>query len=314
MIFARLGREERNSFIRRAMVSLGGCGLCPRHCGADRLHGERGFCGVADMPVVSAFNPHFGEEPSISGERGSGTVFFTSCTMSCVFCQNYPISQLRHGNQITIGELAQIFLWLQERGCHNINLVSPGPQIPLIAAALSVAIDEGLELPVVANTGGYHSELAVEMMGEFVDIFLPDFKYFSDEVARTFSGVRDYVRSAVSSIDMMAEMRGALSTDGYGIAESGLLIRHMVLPANLSSTDEVLAFIARRWPDVPVSLMLQYFPAHKVLRHQALGRKLSVGEALEAVELFRDLGLCGYVQRYSERPDSKGLICVEEGA
>ena len=314
MIFARLDRRERRSLVERAMDALESCALCPRGCGVNRLRGQRGFCGVADRPVVSAVSPHFGEEPPISGERGSGTVFFTSCTMACIFCQNYPISQLRHGNELTIDELANAFLELQARGCHNINLVTPDANLPFVVVALDVAVDEGLRIPVVANTGGYHSELAVELMCGFVDVFLPDLKYLSDELAREFSGVGDYVQAAVRSIDDMVRARGALELSNDDIASSGVLIRHLVLPNHVSNTESVLRFIVDRWPDVPVSLMLQYFPAHRALRHPRMSRKLSVEEAVAAVELFRDLGLCGYVQRYDESPAAKGPICAKEGA
>jgi len=263
---------------------------------------------------VSAYNPHFGEEPPISGERGSGTVFFTSCTMSCIFCQNYPISQFRWGNEVSLEELAGMFLWLQIRGCHNINRVTPVHHLPLVMAALDIAIDQGLRLPVVANTGGYHSDAAVELMASFVDVFLPDLKYLSDGMAYDLSGVRGYVSSAVGSIDFMVEARGPLKTGQDGTAYSGVLIRHMVLPDRLSITEDVLTFIARRWSDVPVSLMLQYFPAHKAVRHPSLGRKLLVTEAIRAIETFRDAGLYGYVQRYEEHPASKSPICLKEGA
>ena len=314
MIFAKLTRKARKTLLARARASLKNCMLCPRACGVDRILGERGFCRILSKPVVSACNPHFGEEPPISGRRGSGTVFFASCTMSCIFCQNYPISQFRHGNELTTDELAQLFLWLQDKGCHNINLVTPDAQIPFVVGALDIAVKNGLAIPIVANTGGYHSESAIDLMCGFVDVFLPDFKYFSDEHARSISGAKNYVKSAISAIDKMVESHGPLVTDRAGVAQSGVLIRHMVLPQNLSDTDRVLSYIFKHWHNIPVSLMLQYFPAHKSLQHPILNRKLTLEESVRAVEIYRDLGLCGYVQRYASWPSAKGPVCAKEGA
>lgn len=314
MIFAQLTKRERKSIVESALESLKDCRLCPRACGANRLSGEKGFCKILDRPVVSAHNLHFGEEPPISGRRGSGTVFFAGCTMRCIFCQNYPISQFRYGNELTIEKLADIFLWIQNKGCHNVNLVTPDAQIPFIVAALDMALEKGFKIPVVANTGGYHGELAVEMMCDFVDVFLPDFKYFSDETARKISGAKNYVQSAISAIGQTIEARGPLVVDKSGIAKSGVLIRHMVLPGNLSDTNKVLSYISSNWDGVPVSLMLQYFPAHKSLQHPMLSRKLTQEESVRAVEIYRDLGLCGYVQRYAFWPGAKGPVCAKEGA
>lgn len=314
MIFAQIGCRNRKTLVEFALESLKNCLLCPRACGVNRLSGERGFCRVLGEPIVSAHNLHFGEEPPISGKRGSGTVFFTSCTMSCIFCQNYPISQFRYGNNISIDELAELFLWLQNKGCHNINLVTPDSQIPFVIAALDIAVEKGLRIPIVANTSGYHSELAVDLMRSFVDIFLPDFKYFSDEHAHKLSGVRNYVKSTISAIDKMVASHGPLVVDNAGIAKFGVLIRHMVLPQNLSDTDKVLSYISQNWCGIPVSLMLQYFPAHKSLQHSILNRKLTLEESVEAIEMYRDLGLCGYVQRYASWPGAKVPVCVKEGA
>lgn len=313
-MFAQLTKAERKAIVESAFELLRSCKLCPRACGVNRLSGEKGFCKILDKPVISAYNPHFGEEPPISGKNGSGTIFFTSCTMRCIFCQNYPISQFRYGNELTIEKLADIFLWIQDEGCHNVNLVTPDAHLPFIVAALDMALDRGFKLAIVANTGGYHSELAVELMCKFVDIFLPDFKYFSDELAKKLSGSKNYVQSAISSIGRMIEQRGALVIDKRGIAKSGVLIRHMVLPNNLSNTDMVLNYISHNWDGVPVSLMLQYFPAYKSLQHPMLSRKLTQEESIRAVEIYRDLGLCGYVQRYISCPSAKGPVCSKEGA
>ncbi|MBC7260561.1 MAG: radical SAM protein, partial [Chloroflexi bacterium] len=289
--------------IERAYEMLSHCNLCPRECGVNRLAGERGYCRAGANPVVASWNAHPWEEPPISGTKGSGTIFFTYCTARCMFCQNYPISQLGIGQQVTVQRLAEMMLELQARGCHNINFVTPTHFVPQILAALAIAVEGGLHLPLVYNSSGYDAVETLRLLDGVVDIYLPDAKYADDDVARRLSGFRGYVEANRAALKEMFRQVGAeLLLDENGLALRGMIIRHMVLPEGLAGTQEVLAWIAHELsPSVHISLMSQYFPAHKTVGDPVLGRKITEEEYFEALAAFDALGLeRGWRQEYCE--------------
>lgn len=289
--------------IEQAYEMLSHCNLCPRECGVNRLAGERGYCRAGADPVVASWNAHPWEEPPISGTKGSGTIFFTYCTARCVFCQNYPISQLGIGQQVTVQRLAEMMQELQARGCHNINLVTPTHFVPQILAALAIAADRGLRLPLVYNSSGYEAVETLRLLDGVIDIYLPDAKYADDAVARRLSGFRGYVEANRAALKEMFRQVGAeLLLDESGLALRGMIIRHMVLPQGLAGTKEVLAWIAHELsPAVHISLMSQYFPAHRAVGDPVLGRKITEDEYFEALAAFDALGLeHGWRQDYCE--------------
>ena len=297
----RSGELKRR--IERAYAMLSQCRLCPRECGVDRLRGERGFCQAGAEPIVASWNVHPWEEPPISGTHGSGTIFFSGCTGRCLFCQNYPISQLGVGNTVSVQQLAEMMLELQDRGCHNINLVTPTHFVPQILAALELAIEGGLRLPLVYNTSGYERVETLQLLDGVVDIYLPDAKYADDETARRLSGFVRYVEANRAALrEMFRQVGDELVLDGEGIARRGLIVRHLVLPEGLAGTPEVLRWIAENLsPRVHVSLMDQYFPAHKAVGHPVLGRKITAEEYAEALRAFEEAGLTnGWMQEHEE--------------
>lgn len=276
-----------------AWAMLARCELCPHRCGADRLAGERGICHMGDLPKVSSWNLHAWEEPPISGSQGSGTIFFSGCTGHCRFCQNYPISQLGYGDVVSVERLAGMMLELQRRGAHNINLVTPTHFVPAILAALPHAVRQGLHLPLVYNSSGYERVEILRLLEGIVDVWLPDAKYADDATAQRLSGFRDYVEHNRAALREMHRQVGAeLVLDGQGLARRGLIVRHMVLPGGLAGSEAVLAWIAQALgPQVHVSLMDQYFPAHRALGDPILGRKVSPDEYEAALEAFDAAGL-----------------------
>lgn len=279
--------------IDRAYDSLRHCMLCPRACGIDRLSGEKGYCQAGAEPTVASWTAHVWEEPPISGTKGSGTIFFSHCTARCLFCQNYPISQLGVGRSVSVQRLAEMMLELQSRGCHNINLVTPTHFVPQILAALSLAIEGGLRLPIVYNSSGFETVETLRLLEGVVDIYLPDAKYADDGVANRLSGFQGYVAANRAALrEMYRQVGEDLVLDQNGLALRGLIIRHMVLPEGLSGTQEVLAWIARELsPFIHISLMGQYFPAHKAVGDPVLGRHVSAEEYLQALEAFDLVGL-----------------------
>jgi putative pyruvate formate lyase activating enzyme len=291
--------------IQAAWSLLAPCQLCPHLCGADRRHGKLGLCRMGDQPRVSSWNLHTWEEPPISGTRGSGTLFFSGCTGRCLFCQNYPISQLGHGATVSVDRLAGMMLELQRRGAHNINLVTPTHFMPHILAALPAAIRGGLRLPLVYNTSGYECVEALRLLEGVVDLWLPDAKYADDQVARRLSGFRDYVdhnRRALREI--YRQIGDELLLDEEGLAYRGMIIRHLVLPRGLAGTEGVLRWIAAELsPRVHVSLMDQYFAAHRALGDPVLGRKVTRREYESALQAFDRSGLeRGWRQSTGDEP------------
>jgi putative pyruvate formate lyase activating enzyme len=279
--------------IQAAWAMLSPCDLCPHRCGVDRLAGERGACRMGELPKVSSWNLHAWEEPPISGTRGSGTIFFSGCTGRCQFCQNYPTSQLGHGQVVSIQQLAGMMLELQRKRAHNINLVTPTHFLPAILAALPIAIRGGLRLPLIYNTSGYERVEALQLLEGVVEIWLPDAKYADDTIARQLSGFPDYVESNRAALrELYRQVGPDLLLDEQGTARRGLIVRHMVLPGSLAGTAQVLTWLAQNLsPRVYVSLMDQYFPAHRAIGDPVLGRKVSLDEYEAALEAFDAAGL-----------------------
>ncbi|MDD3994271.1 MAG: radical SAM protein [Dehalococcoidales bacterium] len=282
---------------------LASCDICPRACDVNRSRGEAGYCHSGNLPIVASYCDHHGEEPVISGSRGSGTIFFANCNLRCLFCQNHQISQdpkRQKTNEITHHQLAKQMLYLQnELGCHNINLVSPSHFAAQIVRALLEAIPLGLNIPLVYNTNGYDSIETLKELDEVIDIYLPDFKYFDNESALKFSGAADYAEIAKSAIKEMYRQVGNLVTDESGIAGRGLIVRHLILPERLSGSREVLKWLATELsPEVTVSLMSQYHPMHRAFEHPSLSRGITQKEYDEVCGLLNELGMGnGWVQQ-----------------
>jgi putative pyruvate formate lyase activating enzyme len=247
--------------IERAYALLESCTVCPRKCRINRLRDERGFCRTGLLPVISSYGPHFGEEPPLVGRNGSGTIFVTHCNLACQFCQNYSISQCAQGEEVSCEKLAEMMMSLQKQGCHNINLVTPTHIVPQILAALEIAAQDGLRIPLVYNSGGYDSVDTLRLLDGIVDIYMPDAKYGNDGIASTLSHARDYVAIMKAGIAEMHRQVGDLVIE-KGIAVRGMIIRHLVLPENLAGSDDVLPWIAREIsPDSYVNIMDQYHPS-----------------------------------------------------
>ena len=277
---------------REAEVLLSSCCLCPRQCGVDRTHGQKGFCRSGCLPIVSSYNAHMGEEPPISGSKGSGTIFFANCNMACAYCQNWPISQLGQGQKVSFERLAGMMLELQERGCHNINFVTPSHMTAQILLALPIAVKQGFNLPLVYNSSGYDAQISLKLMDGVVDIYLPDIRYCDPDASERYSQAPDYPAVCRAALREMWRQAGALQTDREEIAQKGMIIRHLVLPNQLSQTREALSFLAGEIsPAVHLSLMAQYFPAHQTKSMPELDRRLTSGEYREALGWMEELGL-----------------------
>jgi putative pyruvate formate lyase activating enzyme len=278
--------------IEKAYQLLQNCMVCPRRCGVNRLNGERGICRVGKNPVVSSYNVHFGEEPPISGTRGSGTIFFTGCNLRCIYCQNFPISQLGNGSEVTTPDLAEMMISLQSRGCHNINLVTPTHFVPQILEALSFAWKRDFDLPLVYNSSGYDSLEALRLLEGIIDIYLPDMRYSDNGVAKKLSSAENYVEVNREAVREMFRQVGNLITDEEGIAQKGLIIRHLILPNDLAGSKKTFRFIAEKISDeIHVSLMSQYFPSFKASENVSIDRKITPEEYELTKESFFESGL-----------------------
>lgn len=304
-----LGLYESGELARRTELALSileACTLCPRQCRVNRLRGGTGACRMGAQAIVASANLHTWEEPPISGWRGSGTIFFTGCTGRCLFCQNYPISQLGYGNAATTDELARMMLRLQRRGAHNINFVTPTHFVPQILAALPGAIQGGFRLPLVYNTSGYETVETLRLLDGVIDIYLPDAKYADDAVAAWLSGFKAYVENNRSALlEMYRQVGDDLVLDGAGTAARGMIVRHMVLPGRLAGSDEVLSWIAHYLsPSVHVSVMAQYFPARHAVGDPELGRKITRAEYEEVLAVLERTGLQnGWIQELNDDDD-----------
>ncbi len=260
------------------------CSLCPRECGALRLEGKRGKCGAGDRVEISGYGPHYGEEPPLVGKGGSGTIFFSFCSLRCVFCQNYVTSRGRDRYEVSTGELAEIMLELQKRGCVNINLVTPSHFVYQIIEALEVACGLGLQIPLVYNCSGYEKLDILRKLEGIVDIYLPDIKYADAEIARKYSGVEDYPRVAKAALKEMHRQVGDLVLDRKGVAVKGLLIRHLVMPGGLAGTADLMEFIAREIsPTSWINIMDQYYPTYLANRYPEISRRITREEFRDAL-------------------------------
>jgi putative pyruvate formate lyase activating enzyme len=306
-----LGPGELRERARRAVAMLAECRACPRDCAVNRLEDKWAACKTGRHAVVGSYFPHFGEEDCLRGWNGSGTIFFSHCNLRCVFCQNYDISQaVKPGPAApgsTASEIAAMMLALQARGCHNINFVTPEHVVPQVVEAVAEAVEHGLRLPIVYNTSAYDSLESLALMDGIVDIYMPDFKYWSPERSKTYMKAEDYPEAARASIREMHRQVGPLVLDDDGLAERGLLIRHLVMPGCLDETRAILEWIATELgPDSYVNLMDQYCPAGKVgpERYAEINRRLAPAEFQEARRIAHELGL----RRLDERRPHARLL------
>lgn len=271
---------------------LNSCCLCPHHCGVNRFISSSGKCRSGNKIFVASHTLHFGEEPPISGYAGSGTIFFSNCTLSCVFCQNYPISQLGNGNLVKVSELSSIMLELQQRGAHNINFVTPSHMAAHIVEAVFEAKEKGLTIPLVYNCSGYEEIETLKLLDGIIDIYMPDAKYSDNTISKKYSSAEDYWEINKLALKEMYRQVGNLIINKNGIAEKGLLIRHLILPDNISGSNIILEFIAKELSKQTfISIMAQYHPAHKTSQYPELSRRISLEEYNKVLKVVDFLGL-----------------------
>ena len=287
------------------MHKLENCNICPHRCGVNRMNGKTGRCKATDKVKVALASIHNFEEPCISGKNGSGTVFFSNCNLNCVFCQNYEISQLGKGKEISIEELADIFIKQQNKNVHNINLVTPTMYIYQIIEAIKLARDKGLKIPIVYNSNGYENVEALKHLKGYIDIYLPDLKYSNNEIAYKYSNIKNYYENAVQAIKEMYNQVGTPIIDENGIMKKGLMIRHLVLPNQLQNSKDVLKWINDNTDKkVFVSVMAQYFPTYRAKNFLEISRKLTKEEYNEIEQYLYSLDLeNGYIQELGEHEE-----------
>ena len=278
--------------IETARKTIKSCTLCPRQCKVDRTAGEIGVCKTGEKAYVSSFNAHFGEEDPLVGIHGSGTIFFTHCNLLCIFCQNYDISHLGQGEEVSDEQLAGIMLALQKKGCHNINFVTPSHVVPQILSAVGIAVQKGLSLPLVYNTGGYDAVDTLTLLNGVFDIYMPDFKFWDPMIAKVSCNAKDYPEVAQKALLEMYRQVGDLFIDETGIAKRGILLRHLVLPHGLSGTREIMKFIARRVSkNTYVNIMPQYRPCGRAGDVQELSFHLSQKDYESALQAAEEEGI-----------------------
>lgn len=285
--------------VAKAQQMLADCRVCPRNCGVNRLVGETAVCKIGRYAVVSSYFPHMGEEDCLRGWNGSGTIFFSMCNLRCVFCQNYDISQLKFGVEVTPQQLAAMMLQLQEMGCHNINCVTPEHVVPQMLEGLLIAVEGGLRLPIVYNTSAYDALDSLYLLNGIVDIYMPDFKLWNVDKALKYLKAKDYPAVARQVIVEMHRQVGVLKLDEHGLAKRGVLVRHLVMPGMLDETDAIMQFLATLSPDTYVNLMAQYYPSGKVTRttYSEINRCVGHSEFREAQASARAAG----IRRLDER-------------
>ncbi|MDO5346680.1 MAG: radical SAM protein [Lachnospiraceae bacterium] len=289
------GSAEPEKWIARFMRE---CRLCPRNCGVNRLEGQKGYCRTDARLMVARAALHMWEEPCISGREGSGTVFFSGCSLGCVFCQNREISGGKRGKIITVEQLAQVFLRLQAQNANNINLVTAGHYVPQTAAALKLAKEKGLSIPVVYNSSGYEKSQTLKLLEGLVDIYLPDFKYMDSDLARRYSNAEDYAQTAKTALEEMVRQAGLPEFDGRGIMKRGVIVRHLLLPGHVSDSKKVTEYLFRTYGNqIYISLMNQYTPMPVMANDPLLSRKVTEREYGRLVDYALSLGLeNGFVQ------------------
>jgi putative pyruvate formate lyase activating enzyme len=296
---------HREGTLQKTADTLAGilkrCVLCARRCRVDRTGGEKGFCNLGTLPMVDSALPHHGEEPVLSGHGGAGTVFFSSCNMRCIYCQNWKISHRAAGKVLDHTGLSRIMTDLQDRGCHNIDAVTPTPHLPGLIGALPDACEKGLAIPLVYNCGGHENPDIIRLLDGIVDIYLPDFKYGNDRDAHAFSGADDYVPHATAALREMVRQVGDFLEVEDGIAKRGVIVRHLVLPGRVQGSLEVLEIIRGISPSVSLSIMSQYTPIRDVADHPLLGRRVTREEYETVVNHALDLGFDNlFVQEVSD--------------
>lgn len=287
---------QKIALIKKANIalkdSLRRCAICPRRCGADRTGGKTGYCRALHNPVVYSYLPHHGEEPPISGAKGSGTIFFSHCNMRCAYCQNYYFSQLDKGEETSVEKLADMMLYLQAKGCHNINLVTPTHYIPQILISLEAALERGLDIPIVYNTSGYELAETIKLLDGIIDIYMPDMRYSDNGTAKRYSDADKYVEVNRPAVKEMHRQVGDLVIDEDGIAKRGLIVRLLVLPNGVSGAEETLRFIKRELGgNVYLSIMSQYYPTFKALGLGDISRGVTPEEYKNVVDEARLLEL-----------------------
>ena len=300
------GELERRAQILEKMLES--CNICPHNCGVNRLNDEIARCYSGYKPIVSAYVPHFGEEPPLVGVNGAGNIFFGNCNLRCVYCQNYQISQnwkIEKRNEVVIEQLAEIMLELQDMGCHNIGLVSPTHFVPQIVKALCIAVEKGLRLPLVYNTNAYDSVEVLKLLDGIIDIYLPDIKYSDDEMAWRYSKIKDYVKHSRLAIKEMWRQVGSKLVIEDGILKRGLIIRHLILPNDIAGSENSLRWIAEELgTDVALSVMAQYYPTNKAFSYPLISRKIMFSEYIAVIELLDKFGFeNGWIQEFEGSPD-----------
>ncbi len=285
---------ELQNRVERAVTMLASCQVCPRDCKVNRLENKTAACHTGRYAMVSSYFPHFGEEDCLRGRNGSGTIFFSMCNLRCVFCQNYDISQAGQGHEVRPEDLAAMMLELQGHGCHNINFVTPEHVVPEILEALPIAIERGLRLPIVYNTSAYDSLDSLHLMDGVVDIYMPDFKLWDSKLSLLYVKAKDYGEAARRAIKEMHRQVGDLVLDEHGMAQRGLMIRHLVMPGGIASTREIMRFIAQEISShTYVNVMAQYYAAGKVgpEKYAEINRQITRQEYQEAVRIAREEGI-----------------------
>jgi len=282
--------------IEKSLKWLEKCELCTRKCGVNRIENEMGFCGIGRNAIVSSYFPHKGEEDCLRGFNGSGTIFFSGCNLKCVFCQNFEISWLKEGKEVSAKEIANMMIELQKMGCHNINLVTPSHIVPQFLESLKIAIENGLNLPIVYNTGSYDSLETIKLLDGIIDIYMPDFKFWDEELCKKFLNAPDYAENAKIVIKEMFRQVGHLKFDENGLALKGLLVRHLVMPNLLDQSKKILEWLANEiGKDCYVNVMEQYYPAGLVLaqpkKFKEIARPLRWSEYEEILNYAKKLGL-----------------------
>ena len=287
------------------MEELKSCNICPHKCGVNRLNGIKGRCKCDNKIKIALASVHNYEEPCISGKNGSGTVFFSNCNLNCIYCQNYEISQLGKGKEITIEHLAQIFIKQQEKNVNNINLVTPTMYVPQIIESIKIARKKGLNIPIIYNSNGYENVETIKKLNGYIDIYLPDLKYYSNEIAKKYSKIDNYFETAISAIKEMQKQVGNPIFNEEGIIQKGVIIRHLILPHHLLNTKNILKYVKENFDEnTYISIMAQYFPTYKAKEDKLINRKLTKKEYKEIENYLYLLNLKnGYIQELGEHEE-----------
>lgn len=287
------------------MKELEKCEICPHKCKVNRALGNKGRCRCNDKIKIALASIHNYEEPCISGKNGSGTIFFSNCNLKCIYCQNYEISQLDKGKEITIDHLAEIFINQQNKNVNNINLVTPTMYVPQIIEAIKIARNNGLKIPIIYNSNGYENVETIKMLDGYIDVYLPDLKYYSNEIAKKYSKIDNYFSNAVSAIKEMQKQVGNPIFNEDGIIQKGVIIRHLILPNHILNTKKILKYIKENFDEnTYISVMAQYFPTYKAKDDDKINRKISKKEYKEVEEYLYLLNLKnGYIQELGEHEE-----------